>query len=303
VKAATAVKTMKPGALLAGAVILGVVAVEAVAPAQPQGLDRLLDRAGDYVVKYGDALSNVLAEESYTQRLVQRGNGRVLQTRQLTSEIAFVRLPDTSEWVSFRNVVAVDDVPVLEANGRLERVFQDSSPDRLSRARALAGESARYNLGPITREINVPTLALHFLHPEHRSSSRFNREGEENVDGNTVWIVRFRERERGNLISRGDGRSLPAEGRLWIAPSDGRVVRSELVVKDFVREGGESKATVNVSWRRDVSLDMWVPQEMRELYEGPWRFQAQPNRAERYDIDGTATYSNYRRFTVDVRIK
>ena len=63
------------------------------------------------------------------------------------------------------------------------------------------------------------------------------------------------------------------------------------------------KATVNVRWRRDSALDMWVPAKMNELYEGPWRFQAPSGRIERYDIDGTATYSNYRRFTVDVRIK
>ena len=56
-----------------------------------------------------------------------------------------------------------------------------------------------------------------------------------------MWVVRFKERERGGLISRGDGRSLPAEGRLWIVPSDGRVVRSELVVKNFVRGRGDSR--------------------------------------------------------------
>jgi hypothetical protein len=294
---------MKRAPLRAGAIVLAAAALEAGAPAQTQNLDRLLARASDYVVKYGDSLASVLAEENYTQRLVERSGRRVLRIRELKSEIAFVHLPNTSEWVCFRNVVAVDDVPVLEASGRLERVFRDSSSDRLSRARALAAESARYNLGPITREINVPTLALHFLHPEHRSGSRFNKEGEENVDGEMVWIVRFSERDGGSLISRGDGRSLPAEGRLWIAPSDGRVVRSELVAKNFVRSGGDSKATVNVRWRRDSALDMWVPARMNELYEGPWRFQAQSGRIERYDIDGTATYSNYRRFTVDVRIK
>ena len=55
-------------------------------------------------------------------------------------------------------------------------------------------------------------------------------------------------------------------------------------------------------WRRDASLDLWVPAEMRERYEGPW-YERLDSRPERYDIDGVATYSNYRRFTVDVRIK
>ena len=134
----------------------------------------------------------------------------------------------------------------------------------------IAGESARYNLGPITREINVPTTALHFVHPAHRSNCRFDKEGEEEVDGERIWVVRFKERDRGGLISRGDGRNLPAEGRLWIVPADGRVVRSELVVKDFVRGRGDSRAEIHVTWRRDVPLDLWVPVEMREHYEGPW---------------------------------
>ena len=50
-------------------------------------------------------------------------------------------------------------------------------------------------------------------------------------------------------------------------------------------------------------LDLWVPAEMRERYEGPGMSHATRGRARRYDIDGVATYSNYRRFTVDVRIR
>ena len=117
-----------------------------------------------------------------------------------------------------------------------------------------------------------------------------------------MWAVRFKERDRGGLISRGDGRNLPAEGRLWIVPSDGRVVRSELVVKDFVRGRGDSKAVIEVQWRRDAALDLWVPTEMRERYTGPWTAVSAPRRTERYDIDGVATYSDYRRFSVDFRI-
>ena len=74
-------------------------------------------------------------------------------------------------------------------------------------------------------------------------------------------------------------------------------------MKDFVRGGGDSKAEIHVTWRRDAPLDMWVPAEMREHYSGPWRAMSAPQRSERYDIDGVATYANYRRFTADFRIK
>lgn len=266
-------------------------------------LDQVLTRAGQYAVEYGEALTSVLAEETYTQRLVWRNHESVMQERRLRSEIAFLRLIDSTEWLAFRNVLAVDGVPVPEANERLERLFRAAPGSLLAQARLIAGESARYNIGPITREINVPTTALHFVHPVHRPNCRFDKEREEDLEGERVWIVRFQERDRGGLISRGDGRNLPGEGRLWIVPGNGRVVRTELVVKDFVRGRGDSKAVIHVIWRRDVSLDLWVPVEMRERYEGPWIAMSAPRQRERYDIEGVATYANYRRFTVDVRIR
>jgi hypothetical protein len=46
-----------------------------------------------------------------------------------------------------------------------------------------------------------------------------------------------------------------------------------------------------------------VPLEMRERYEGPWTAMRAPKERQRYDIDGVASYSNYRRFTVDFKIR
>ena len=148
-----------------------------------------------------------------------------------------MRLIDSTEWLAFRNVLTVDDVAVPDSDGRLERLFQDSRRSLLAQARSIAGESARHNIGPITREINVPTTGPPFRASRAPVELSLRQRGRgSQVDGERVWIVRFKERDRGGLISRGDGRNLPAEGRLWIAPADGRVVRSELVVKDFVRE-------------------------------------------------------------------
>jgi hypothetical protein len=271
-------------------------------PARAPTLDDVVARASQYAVDYGLALTSVLAEETYTQRLAWRSSNGALRQRRLRSEIAFVRLLDSMEWRMFRNVLAIDDVAVANADGRLERLFQDSDRSLLAQARAIAAESARYNIGPITREINVPTLAFHFVQPKHRSNCRFDKGGEESVGGERAWIVRFRERD-GAVIRRADGGNLPAEGRLWIVPADGRIVRTELLVKNFVRGGGNSAAAIHVTWRRDPRLDFWVPVEMRERYEGPWTARSSPGQWERYDIEGVATYANYRRFTVDVRIR
>jgi len=298
--------TRKQTAAIAGAALI-VLAVS-IRPSGTQRertprLDDVLARAGEYAVEYGRALSSVVAEEHYTQRLVWRTDKAIRQVRRLRSEIAFVRLADSTEWLTFRNVLSVDDVPVPGAGGRLERLLRGASPSMIAQARIIAGESARYNIGPITREINTPTTALHFVHPTHRPNCRFDKAREDVIDGERVWVVRFRERNKGSLIRRGDGVNLPAVGLLWIGPTDGHVVRSQLVVEDFVRGSRDSKSAIDVTWRRNASLALWVPAEMREQYEGPWRSMRTPRQRERYDIDGVATYANYRRFTVDVRIK
>jgi hypothetical protein len=132
--------------------------------------------------------------------------------------------------------------------------------------------------------------------------SRFSKEREDLYHGGPVWVVEFDERDQGTLIRRGDGRNIPARGRLWIVPTDGRVVRTELEVEDFVR-GGDSRARIHVTWRVEAALGLLVPSEMRELYEGPWQAWNKGRPRQRYDIEGTATYSNYRRFTTDYRIK
>jgi len=296
-----------------GLAVLGVLVCAAGGPlsaerteAQPVrrlSLDDVLVRAGEYAIEYGQALTSVLADEHYTQRLVWRRGADPLETRRLRSELAFIRLADSTEWLTFRNVLAVDDAPIAQAAGRLERLFRAPPRSLTEQARLIAGESARYNLGPFTREINLPTTALHFVHPAHRGNCRFDKEREEFVAGEHAWVVGFKERDGGSLIRRGDGRNLPAEGRLWIVPSNGRILRSELVVKDFVRGSGGSRAEIHVAWRRDEALDLFVPVEMRERYEGPWTAMRTPKQRERYDIDGVASYSNYRRFTVDFRIR
>ncbi len=267
------------------------------------GLREVLARAADYVVAYGESLATVVAEEHYTQQLTSHRELRPLAVRRLRSEIAFVRLADTSEWAAFRNVTSVDGKEVPDADGRLERLFRTAPPTLLAQTRLIASESARYNLGALTREINIPTLALLYLHPDNQSKSEFDKAGEEAINGLSAWVVRFRERDGGGFIRRSDDRRLPATGRFWIVPTDGRVLKSQLIVNNFVRGGRNSRAEINVTWQWDAPLNLWVPSEMRETYHGSWTPLATPLGPKPYDIDGIAQYSNYRRFTVDVRIR
>jgi hypothetical protein len=58
-----------------------------------------------------------------------------------------------------------------------------------------------------------------------------------------------------------------------------------------------------VTFRPDARLGQWVPSEMRERYEGAWPDGGPDGEPRHYEITGTATYTNFRRFDVDIRIR
>jgi hypothetical protein len=272
-------------------------AAERAPLAAAPSLRDVMARIGTYAAAYGDSLASVVADEDYLQQLTLRGDGAPLQERRLESEIAFVRLGSATEWLAFRSVLRVDGAAVSDGAGRLERVFRDAPGSALGRARAITAESARHNIGPVQRNFNVPTTVLHFILPENQDRFRFSKKREERHAAETVWLVEFREHGRSSFIRTPEGRRAPAEGLLWVAPEDGRVVRSRLVVK------ADAEAEIEVAWQRDARLALWVPVEMREVYRAPWLKTTDVSaRPEAYDVRGIAKYSNYRRFEVDARI-
>jgi hypothetical protein len=281
---------------------VGMIAVAAdgtAATSAAASLRQVLERAGSYSVSYGAALASVVADEDFLQELALRRDGTVLQRRRLESEIAFVKLAGTIEWLAFRSVLRVDGVAVTESGGQLERVFRETPRSALAQATAIASESARHNLGPVQRNFNVPTTVLQFILPQHQDRFRFRKVAEERVDGERepIWVVDFREQRRATFIRTPQGRDAPVEGRLWIAPEDGRIVRTRLAVDAGVQ------AEIDVAWQHDGRLALWVPVEMREAYRGPWMAVTSTSaRQEGYDVRGVAKYSNYRRFEVDSRI-
>lgn len=259
----------------------------------------VLARAGDYVVQYGRALASVIGEEAYVQALVGPAD-ETLEERVLHAEIIFVPLPGGREWQAVRNVLRMDGHDVPEADGRLERLLRGGASSLVTQGRRMAAESARYNLGPLLRTFNAPTMPMQFLHPGHQDRFRFRRAGEEDLAGEPIWIVSFRDRGGATLIRSTTGRAVPIEGRFWMAPSDGRLVRASFRATGFLpEERGQPRATasLDVRWRPDDRLNLWVPAEMQERYTGPWADRSVP-----YDITGAARYSAYRRFEVDVRV-
>jgi hypothetical protein len=284
-----------PSALL----IVFVCAIPALAAADPPAtLKDVLARVGDYVDRYERELSGIVAEEHYIQ---QEGvsSQPPPPRRELNSDLLLVRLAGSEGYVQFRDVFEVDGHAVRDRSERLVKLFLDSSAESSRQTGQIIAESARYNIGSIQRNINVPLLALMFIHPRNQSRFTFTMSTEDrgipkglpesghfavSVD---VRVLSFRETGTPTFIrdpsnKRGAARS---SGRIWVETDTGRVLMTELVV-----ESSSVRSSTQVSYQSEPLVGFLVPVEMHESYAA--------SRPSRYRIDGTATYGNFRQFTV-----
>jgi hypothetical protein len=264
-------------------------------PADPD-LKTVLQRAGVYAADYHQRFTALVAEERYVQRVgpLDPSRGGTLprsQERTLTSDYVIVRdFAGSNTWLGVRDVYAVDGEPVNADRTRLQSLLQDTTRPLAARVRALADLQAKYNLGDLYRTINVPTLALEFLLPDRQPRFRFRHKGTAEFRGTSVWIVSFEERDRPTIIRTQEGRDVRSEGAFWIDPATGAVLRTELRAGQI--PGRPLHSIIIVSYTRHERFDMLLPDDMNELYL-----------TGRTRIEGHATYTNFRRFETDVRIK
>lgn len=275
--------------------------------------DDVIERVGRYVLSYEKLGSAVVAEEVYLQQVRDRSEsggragvhdrtgvgagtdwaderrralterpGREARHRELRSDVLLVQLPDRS-WYGFRDVIEVDGHAVRDRLDRLQQLFLRSQ----QKSQQIVDESARYNIGQITRNINLPTFALGLLHPGYRDRFSFRYVVERAEGGEPRGVLSFVESTRPTLV-RGDGDiDVPVMGRAWVVPSTGAVLRTELIV------GGERspRARTTVSYAWDEAIGLFLPQEMLETYDQP----AAPTAPY---VECRAQYSNFRRFQV-----
>jgi hypothetical protein len=272
--------------------------------AKEPSLKTVLASASAYVVRFEHDLSGIAAEEHYSQA-VEPLDARTSQARpstldvtrrELRSDLLLVHGGRSGEYVQFRDVFEVDGQPVRDRSDRLLLLFTQPTDASATQTRRIADESARYNIGQIVRNINVPVLPLRFLDPSNRWRFKFNLKSR--GEGPTVtadlppsptfrvstevWVIEYRETESHTMIRTTGQQDLPSRGRFWIEPSTGRVLMSE-----FIAENSNVHSRIDVSYQSEPLLDLYVPVEMHETYT---------DRTYPYRITGTATYSNYRHF-------
>jgi hypothetical protein len=274
--------------------VLPVLAVLGAASAQPSlSVKDVMARVERYVEGYGERASVVVATERYEQ--TASGSESAEQHRTLVSDFALVHADAIHGWLGFRDVREVDGRRVTDREDRLARVLMGAQGS-FDEARRLSDESARYNVGAIHRNFNVPTTALFFFSPENRRRFKFTAR---RVATDGTWEIAFKETDRPTFIRSPEGQSIPSAGTLWVEPQTGTVVRTRLDLdKIRIRDSGgyAGQGHVEVVYQRVDALAMWLPASMDEAFTAS-------RKDTRIDVTGHAEYSHYRRFTTSSRIK
>ena len=287
-----------------------VLAVAALDRAHSQGLEPsaqdLTAGIAAYVQQFSERFATLVGDEQYDQRASRfgdpsRGIPGVPGRRRIQSEVLLVWLPSERSWLTARNVRRVDGKAVADSARRLELLLTAPVLDWPARVRQLRDEGARFNIGRLDRNFSDPNTVLQLLDAQTQPRFEFTVEDYDPVGGTPAWRVAFKEKGQPTVI-QANGRDVQASGEVWVADADHSVLRTRLTLKD-VQFNLRLTAAIDVSYRFDQRLGMWLPEQMREIYEqrgqGVYR-----GRLALFDdrVEGVATYANFRRFETAGRL-
>jgi VWFA-related protein len=290
-----------------------------VEPVDPSNLPSLMATVGAYVERFEREFSAVVAEERYVQiskpwtrtpespdpALLQDfetppgSRSRVITSRRLRSDLLLVQVPD-GLWVAYRDVFEVDGRSVRKRDERVKDLFLSKASGSRDQLRRINHESSRYNLGVATRTVNTPTFPLIYLHPRFQARVRFAIAGRDIIAGRGCVVVEYREVRHPAVVSTSRGADVLAQGRFCVEQSTGRI----RMIENRFEFSPTSRAVLQVGYEEHPILQMLVPTSMWEWYQGGAArllSSLKPSVRRPGDpyIECFATYSNFRRFSVD----
>jgi hypothetical protein len=253
-----------------------------LAGAQAPKPDEVVARVFSYVSGYGAQLANVVAEETYRQRLPRAGG--TTRTRTLRSDYALTWVSGRDGWVGYRDTFEVDGIAVRDREARLQRLLASGATDQAAR---IAEQNARFNLGNdvLPRNVNVPTFALDLLQLRYRERFSTRQAGRQPVGGRSAWVLEFRERDRPTIVRTPDGKDQPSRIEVVADPLTGEIYRTSVSWERV-------KGSIVVGYDRVPGIAVPVPISMVE------RFTTTADDA----VEGDAFYANYRRFETSGRL-
>jgi hypothetical protein len=293
-------------------VCLGAAPLAAVLAAQPATppappLSAVLSRAAAYVEKFADRVSGFVTAESYVQDVyppmnrfgTRPGNIRPYSGpvhRELKSDLLLVRPVGADGWMQFRDVTAVDGRQLKDRNDRLARLFLQPSNSTASQSRKIMQESARYNIGDIERNINLPVLALAVLDRRMQPGFEFALDPpgmKYDLPKSATFtappdalVVSFRETQMRTMVASPQGKNMASSGRFWLDRATSQIYMTEIGVEDLWL-----KAVIHVAYGRVDTIELPIPVEMHERYD---------NKLNGTRVEGSAVYSDFREFKVSV---
>lgn len=254
------------------------------APALPD----LVKLANEYLVKYGHDLGAVAADEEFMQ--YETSTGRMGTPKRVNSVIVLLG-QDNGSIGNFRDVVAIDNVPVRPKDDRLAALFKKPSAESVGSAQTMTDDAVNAYLSPQLHVLDKPTVSLDLLRPENQGNYNFKLEGMKTINGVQTAVVKITEKGKGHLMPNAS-----AIGRYWIDPATGAIHQTEL---GFSLTGGNVVSTVK--YVKDPQLGVLVPSELSETIEMSSAGGGMSNMGTGGDggahqgLEGRATYSKYRR--------
>jgi hypothetical protein len=211
----------------------------------------------------------------------------------MKSDLLMVKPIGSRRYLAFRDVFEVDKREIRDREDRLMKLFVEPSASTASQVQAIMNESARFNIGRVYRNINLPPFALLFLDPDTQRGFKFTTTNSRRVELSmsspapaAAMVVAYEETAHPTIIQNRERGDMFSHGRLWIEPASGRVLMTELLADD-----SDVSACIEVLYRDEPGIGPPVPVEMRERYI---------RRRDGSRTEGVATYSRFRQFQVKV---
>ena len=133
--------------------------------------------------------------------------GGPIATQTIKSDFLLVQLGGDGEgWMPFRDAYEVKGRKLRERDDRLLKLFTSNDKNRFEKGAEFSTATHKFNLGNVARTINIPTLAMMFLHP--RVNERF-----EFTDGALPFVkvnVKMAETSDVRVIAEAGGKSYVA---------------------------------------------------------------------------------------------
>ena len=294
-------------AVLAAAAVLPLSRPAAQSEPVLPALTSVLSRAATYVERVADRVSGFVTAEAYVQdvflpmnRFGSRPGGQRPYSgplhRELKADLLLVRPVGSDGWMQFRDVTDVDGKKLKDRNDRLARLFLEPSTSTATQSRKLMTESARYNIGDIERNINLPVLALAVLDRRMQQGFEFSyQKGDDKpalpkrpafMPPDDALVVSFTETQSRTMVASPQGKNLPSSGHFWLDRGTSQIYMTEIGIDDLWL-----RAQIFVAYGTVDGINLPVPIEMFERYE---------NKLNGTRVEGAASYSNFREFRVAV---